>query len=290
MSNKYLKVKTKYEGINTLLNIHQSIKLRQSVSTQRNILQENQQQTAQLKAVNETLQSQLQMQTAITQQREFQKQLKSILFNQSKIIDKINSIDNDLYKKFFVNLYCNDISETVESAIGQLEDIPDKEYGLNILKKNEALISNQKDIPKEYNNSDFKKLEDAILDYNAIQLAVDNKLREDASIQTNVTMYLTLFFVSALILIVSLVDIIFIKSWLYYLLLPGLLFTPFFYILYNYDKKKRETKYEAKKKILNLTTEYNLERDNHPLHQIIDKITKDKRDFEILLNEFAIIA
>jgi hypothetical protein len=177
-------VTVRMSGFDRLLNIHQSIKLSEIEKLNRESLNQQIKQNAQLSVLSEelklanTLTKQiLQNQIGDLKRKEEQRFYKSLAFNCHEIIEKIEKIENLILKAYFIQTYEKKIKLNLVQAKETLEDIEDKIEVKKYIERCELLYSDSTR-NNDFINSSVYRLNEVIDDYQIIEKQLSQSLNE----------------------------------------------------------------------------------------------------------------
>lgn len=238
-----------------VLNIHQSVKLAQITDLNKAMLQTQLQQNQQLNALNRQLAETnnlnrqiLENQISQIKRTEEQRFYKALVFNCIEIIEKIETVKNDMLQSYFVNIYKGKLKSNLENGKEILEELSDKTETKKQIEKLVNLVEINSII---FSNSPFAKLNDLISDYKNIETSFDKSLNNLlAQIKLTVIPGVGLFGWNKLA-----------------------------------NQNALNTLNEQKAKCLNLASEKKSQLDNHNLNDFLNQIEQTFPNFDELTNE-----
>jgi len=163
-----------------IINIHQSVKLAQITDLNKAMLYTQLQQNHQLNALNRQLAEAnnlnrqiLENQISQIKREEEQRFYKALVFNCIEIVEKIETIKDDMLKSYFVNIYKEKLKSNLENGKELLEELSDKTETKKQIERLTSLVSIYSSI---FSNSPFAKLNDLISDYKNLEASFDKSL------------------------------------------------------------------------------------------------------------------
>ena len=150
---------------NTLLNIYQSYALTKVSELNKQSLVALYAQNEQLSKLNEeltranrTTEQILRNQIKEIEQKEKRRYYKNMTFNLSQALDLLENEGNDNFRIFASSLFLSPIRDMATDAIHELEEITDKEYAQNIVKRANSLSDNDKAYSGSYKETPWASL------------------------------------------------------------------------------------------------------------------------------------
>ena len=150
---------------NTLLNIYQSYALTKVSELNKHSLVALYAQNEQLSKLNEeltranrTTEQILRNQIKEIEQKEKRRYYKNMTFNLSQALDLLEKEDNDNFRIFASGLFLSPIRDMAKAAVQELEEITDKEYAQNIVKRANTLSNNDKAYSGSYKETPWASL------------------------------------------------------------------------------------------------------------------------------------
>ena len=144
----------------TLLNLYQSYTLTKVSELNKQSLIALYAQNKQLDQLNEeltranrTTEQILRNQIKEIEQKEKRRYFKNMTFNLSQALDLLENEENENFRIFASGLFLSPIRDMAKEAVLELEEIADKEYAQNIVKRTNALSESDKIIHKSYKNT-----------------------------------------------------------------------------------------------------------------------------------------
>ena len=144
----------------TLLNLYQSYTLTTVSELNKQSLIALYAQNEQLSQLNEeltranrTTEQILRNQIKEIEQKEKRRYFKNITFNLSQALDLLENEENVNFRLFASGLFLSPIRDMAKDAVQELEEIADKEYAQNIVKRTNVLTESDKTIYDSYKNT-----------------------------------------------------------------------------------------------------------------------------------------
>ena len=144
----------------TLLNLYQSYTLTKVSELNKQSLIALYAQNEQLSQLNEeltranrTTEQILRNQIKEIEQKEKRRYFKNMTFNLSQALDLIENEENVNFRLFASGLFLSPIRDMAKDAVQELEEIADKEYAQNIVKRTNVLTGSDKTIYDSYKNT-----------------------------------------------------------------------------------------------------------------------------------------
>jgi len=171
----------KLSTFDRLVNIHQSVELHLTKRINQRILQEQILQNAEMRYLNNQLSASNQINRQILENqiseikhKEEQKFYKALSFQMHELIEPINNITDQLVKKYFIDRYYEKIKTNLLSANDNLEEINDKSFSKNTLKKANEIKDASDIYLQQFNESPFKELDTLIQEIKARRQELSN--------------------------------------------------------------------------------------------------------------------
>lgn len=149
----------------TLLNLYQSYTLTKVSELNKQSLIALYAQNEQLGQLNEELaranrtsEQILRNQIKEIEQKEKRRYFKNMTFNLSQALDLLENEENANFRIFASGLFLSPIRDMAKNAVQELEEIADKEYAQNIVKRTNVLTDNDKCNIDNYNNSSWASI------------------------------------------------------------------------------------------------------------------------------------
>ena len=146
----------------TLLNLYQSYTLTKVSELNKQSLialyAQNEQLTQlnkELARANRTTEQILRNQIKEIEQKEKHRYFKNMTFNLSQALDLLENEENVYFRIFASGLFLSPIREMAKDAVQELEEIADKEYAQNIVKRTNVLFDKDKSNIENYNNTSW---------------------------------------------------------------------------------------------------------------------------------------
>ena len=144
----------------TLLNLYQSYTLTKVSELNKQSLIALYAQNEQLSQLNEelaranrTTEQILRNQIKEIEQKEKRRYFKNMTFNLSQALDLLENEENVNFRLFASRLFLSPIRDMAKDAVQELEEIADKEYAQNIVKRTNVLTENDKSFYDSYKNT-----------------------------------------------------------------------------------------------------------------------------------------
>ena len=144
----------------TLLNLYQSYTLtkvselnKQSLITLYAQNEQLSQLNEELTRANRTTEQILRNQIKEIEQKEKRRYFKNMTFNLSQALDLLENEENVNFRLFASGLFLSPIRDMAKDAVQELEEIADKEYAQNIVKRTNVLTGSDKTIYDSYKNT-----------------------------------------------------------------------------------------------------------------------------------------
>jgi hypothetical protein len=144
----------------TLLNLYQSYTLTKVSELNKQSLIALYAQNEQLSQLNEeltranrTTEQILRNQIKEIEQKEKRRYFKNMTFNLSQALDLLENEENVNFRLFASGLFLSPIRDMAKEAVQELEEIADKEYAQNIVKRTNVLTGSDKTIYDSYKNT-----------------------------------------------------------------------------------------------------------------------------------------
>ena len=144
----------------TLLNLYQSYTLTKVSELNKQSLIALYAQNEQLSQLNEelaranrTTEQILRNQIKEIEQKEKRRYFKNMTFNLSQALDLLENEENVNFRLFASRLFLSPIRDMAKDAVQELEEIADKEYAQNIVKRTNVLTGSDKTIYNSYKNT-----------------------------------------------------------------------------------------------------------------------------------------
>ena len=144
----------------TLLNLYQSYTLTKVSELNKQSLIALYAQNEQLSQLNEeltranrTTEQILRNQIKEIEQKEKRRYFKNMTFNLSQALDLLENEENVNFRLFASGLFLSPIRDMAKDAVQELEEIADKEYAQNIVKRTNVLTGSDKTIYNSYKNT-----------------------------------------------------------------------------------------------------------------------------------------
>ena len=144
----------------TLLNLYQSYTLTKVSELNKQSLIALYAQNEQLSQLNEeltranrTTEQILRNQIKEIEQKEKRRYFKNMTFNLSQALDLLENEENVNFRLFASGLFLSPIRDMAKDAVQELEEIADKEYAQNIVKRTNVLTGSDKTIYESYKNT-----------------------------------------------------------------------------------------------------------------------------------------
>ena len=144
----------------TLLNLYQSYTLTKVSELNKQSLIALYAQNEQLSQLNEelaranrTTEQILRNQIKEIEQKEKRRYFKNMTFNLSQALDLLENEENVNFRLFASRLFLSPIRDMAKDAVQELEEIADKEYAQNIVKRTNVLTESDKSFYDSYNNT-----------------------------------------------------------------------------------------------------------------------------------------
>ena len=144
----------------TLLNLYQSYTLTKVSELNKQSLIALYAQNEQLSQLNEelaranrTTEQILRNQIKEIEQKEKRRYFKNMTFNLSQALDLLENEENVNFRLFASRLFLSPIRDMAKDAVQELEEIADKEYAQNIVKRTNVLTESDKSFYDSYKNT-----------------------------------------------------------------------------------------------------------------------------------------